>query len=220
MKKTVFSSIAVLILASSANIFAQDTKAVDQLSDQQETCAAVAPAAKPEHTGIAFGEKGNPIVDALFGLGQNNNQNNAWNNGNYGQHGYPGQYGQYTRMTCRATDNGWEEHWGGHGFGPDERDTCRACLSAHGSCRYNCTVPYFRCTAKFFPVQPPAAPGQVQPPAPAPLNYTGDLRPDEWAARDSAMLQCYQSTQGMQGNCAAATCDRQEQTVKRGDCRK
>lgn len=35
------------------------------------------------------------------------------------------------RVTCTATDKGWEEHFGGH-------SSCGACLQKHGSCIEKC----------------------------------------------------------------------------------
>ena len=123
-------------------------------------------------------------------------------------------------MNCIASDTGWEEHWGGHGGGPNEMDSCRQCLQSHGDCRFNCTVGQFRCSAQFNPAQPPVAPGQVQPPLPAPTPYTGDLRPDQRSAQDSAMLRCMQYSQGQYGNCAPTGCKTENQTVRQGMCRK
>jgi len=99
-------------------------------------------------------------------------------------------------------------------------DSCRQCLQSHGDCRFNCTVGQFRCSAQFNPAQPPVAPGQVQPPLPAPTPYTGDLRPDQRSAQDSAMLRCMQYSQGQYGNCAPTGCKTENQTVRQGMCRK
>ena len=106
-------------------------------------------------------------------------------------------------MSCTAQDMGWEEHWGGHGGGPSEMDACRDCLSSHGSCRYSCSVQQFRCTSQFNAAPAPVNPGQPQPPLPAPQTFTGDLRPDQYSAQDSAILRCMQATQGQIGNCYA-----------------
>jgi hypothetical protein len=123
-------------------------------------------------------------------------------------------------MSCNATDTGWEEHWGGHGNGPSEIDACRDCLNQHGSCRFSCSVQQFRCTAQFNPAIPPVTPGQPQPPVPAPSTFTGDLRPDQGSAQDSATLRCMQATQGQQGYCAVTGCNNEPQVVRRGTCRK
>ncbi|MCX5784474.1 MAG: hypothetical protein NTX59_02165 [Elusimicrobia bacterium] len=220
MKKSVLCSITAFILASSANIFAGTPRAIDQLAAQapkQQT--AVLPEAKPEATAVVITEKGQPVrtiffemdkgnpwIDAIFG---NNNNNNGNNNG------YNNGYDQYGRMNCVASDMGWEEHWGGHGGGPSELRACQECLQVHGDCRFSCSVEQFRCTAQFNPA--PVAAGQPQP---APSTYTGDLRPDQGSAQDSAVLRCMQSTQGLQGNCSVTNCNRESQVVRSGRCRK
>ncbi len=65
----------------------------------------------------------------------------------------------HVRMECRAYDKGWEEHWGGHGGGPNEFDACRACFAKHGECRFDCTVDMFRCEARFNAYNQPPQPG-------------------------------------------------------------
>jgi len=99
-------------------------------------------------------------------------------------------------------------------------DACSDCLNAHGECRYSCSVQQFRCTAQFNQAPGTVTPGQPQPPLTAPLTFTGDLRPDQWSARDSAILRCMQSTQGQSGNCYATGCSNEPQVVRRGTCRK
>ncbi|MBS1972456.1 MAG: beta-sandwich domain-containing protein [Bdellovibrionales bacterium] len=37
------------------------------------------------------------------------------------------------KISCSATDKGWEEHWGGHG-------SCGECLKKHGECIETCTA--------------------------------------------------------------------------------
>lgn len=78
---------------------------------------------------------------------------------------WPGYTPEYGRMTCRAYDTGWEEHWGGHGGGPNEVDACRSCFAKHGSCRFDCTVEMFRCEARFNPYNQPQPPQPGYPPA-------------------------------------------------------
>jgi hypothetical protein len=48
---------------------------------------------------------------------------------------YPGQpnYPGYCNVTCRADDNGYEEHGGGH-------YSCDECLSYHGECTETCNA--------------------------------------------------------------------------------
>ncbi|MBI4801337.1 MAG: hypothetical protein HY796_02325 [Elusimicrobia bacterium] len=225
MKKSVLCSITALILASGANVFAEASKALDQLAVQApKQQAAVLPEAKVETTAVVITEKGrpirtiffeidkgNPFFDAFFG---DNNDNNGYNNG------YNDGYNPYGRLNCVAQDTGWEEHWGGHGGGPSELRACQECLQEHGGCRYNCSVEQFRCTARFNPAPAPVTPGQPQPTSPASFTYTGDLRPDMGSARDSATLRCMQSTQGQQGYCSVDNCNRESQVVRSGRCSK
>lgn len=49
--------------------------------------------------------------------------------------GYGGGY------NCRAEDEGWEEHRGGH-------YDCRECLARHGRCVEDCQITEFRCIAQ------------------------------------------------------------------------
>ena len=93
-------------------------------------------------------------------------------------------------------------------------DACRDCLSSHGSCRYSCSVQQFRCTSQFNAAPAPVNPGQPQPPLPALQTFTGDLRPDQYSAQDSAILRCMQATQGQIGNCYATGCN-EPQVVRR-----
>lgn len=205
---------------------------------------------------------------------------------------YPPPPPPHARMTCRASDSGWEEHWGGHGGGSNEMDACRDCLAKHGSCRFDCTVEMVRCDARFNPYnqpQPPAPyppapyppapyppapyppapyPPAPYPPAPYPPQpwnpappqpwnpghggypppppghwtpgyppvphhppyhkdivksgpglYSGDLRPDQRSAEDSAIRNCTQANYGVPGYCSINTCSRQPQSVKSGRCR-
>lgn len=78
----------------------------------------------------------------------------------------------HARMECRAYDKGWEEHWGGHGGGPNEIDACRACFAKHGDCRYDCTVDMYRCEARFNPYNT-----QPQPPQPGYNPYPNPGQP-------------------------------------------
>jgi hypothetical protein len=218
MKKSTIISIAFLALVSAGNIFAGEPKASEQLALQapQRDDAAVMPDAQADNLTVVVKEKGqpartiyfetdkgNPLFDIIFGGGGNGN-NNGHNDG----------YGSYGRLNCVASDEGWEEHWGGHGGGPSEIRACRECLAVHGGCRFSCSTEQFRCTAQFIPA---AAPGQPQP---APSTYPGDPRPDQGSAQDSATLRCMQSTQGQQGYCTIQNCARENQVAYSGRCRK
>ena len=48
-----------------------------------------------------------------------------------------GGYGS-SRVTCKAVDRGWEEHFGGHG-------SCGECLRKHGRCQEECSEEGFTC---------------------------------------------------------------------------
>lgn len=54
-----------------------------------------------------------------------------------GRPGHPGGYG----MRCAAYDQGWEEHWGGHG-------SCGECEARHGRCVEECSYTEFTCIAE------------------------------------------------------------------------
>lgn len=217
MKKSALVPMLALILISAGASFAAAPKAADQLALQapkQE--AAVMPEAKSEEVAAVITEegrpvrtiyfqadKGNPLFDIIFGGGGNNNNN-----------GYNNNYPSYGRLNCVANDDGSEEHWGGHGGGPSEMRACQECLSVHGGCYYQCSTEQFSCTAQFIPS---VVPGQPQP---APYTFPGDPRPDEGSARDSANLRCLQSTQGQQGYCSIQSCNRENQVVHSGRCRR
>lgn len=49
--------------------------------------------------------------------------------------------GGYGNLSCRATDNGWEEHWGGH-------SDCRSCVAVHGNCTERCSREEYVCEAQ------------------------------------------------------------------------
>ncbi|WP_413287715.1 beta-sandwich domain-containing protein [Bdellovibrio sp. HCB337] len=44
---------------------------------------------------------------------------------------------EYSKVECTASDDGWEEHWGGH-------STCEACMAKHGDCVERCDLEYVR----------------------------------------------------------------------------
>ncbi|MCB0356946.1 MAG: hypothetical protein KDD40_08060, partial [Bdellovibrionales bacterium] len=44
-------------------------------------------------------------------------------------------------LECVANDEGWEEHWGGHG-------SCRECLRKHGDCIETCYSTFVQCKAE------------------------------------------------------------------------
>jgi len=218
MKKLYFFSVAALTLVSANSVFAGASKAADQLALQapQQTEAAAVPEASSDKLTVIMTEKGKPVRTIYFEADKTN-KGNPWvdglidviaNSGNNNNNNYPGNHG-YGDMNCVAMDQGYEEHWGGHGGGPDYMRSCQECLSIHGKCRYTCSVQQFVCTAQFNPAQTTGNPLPT---------FTGDLRDDEGSARDSASLHCMQSVQGQAGYCSVTGCNRQEQDVRSGTC--
>jgi hypothetical protein len=258
MKKiALFVSLAIPVLALAAAAQDNGAKAMGQLAGDSSAVQIVTAAPLPE-----------AVIPAA----------RPWPS-------YPPPPPPHARMTCRASDTGWEEHWGGHGGGSNEMDACRDCLAKHGSCRFDCTVDMVRCDARFTPYnQPPAPyppapyppapyppapyppapyPPAPYPPAPYPPQpwnpghggypppppghwtpghpgyppvphhpphhkdmvksgpglYSGDLRPDQRSAEDSAIRNCNQANYGVPGYCSINTCNRQPQSVKNGRCR-
>ncbi|MCG2725464.1 MAG: hypothetical protein L6420_04255 [Elusimicrobia bacterium] len=218
MKKSILSVAFVLIPALAIHIFAEVPKAMDQLTalaPQQENL--IPSEAKIQKTAVVLTEKGLPVRTIFFEIDEPESiSGNTSKDGN--KNGYNDDYGSYGRRSCIARDTGWEEHWGGHGGGPSELDACRECLSEHGSCRYTCSMQQFRCTAQFNPA--PVDPNQPLPNTGTYGAYTGDLRPDEGSARDSAILRCMQFTQYKPGYCLVTTCNQESQIVKSGTCRR
>jgi|GEM_PF-1886800 len=112
----------------------------------------------------------------------------GWNN--------PGRPGPGPRVTCSATDNGWEEHWGGHG-------SCQECKARHGSCTETCSTESFSCRAEG-------------------TNYSGRTESfesygsDEYFARNEALDRCYRM--GAR-DCRSAGCTTSSQVVSRNSCR-
>lgn len=108
--------------------------------------------------------------------------------------GNPGHGGG--RVTCTASDNGWEEHWGGHG-------SCGECVSKHGSCTERCSQESFACRAEG-------------------TNYNGTSESfesygsDEYFARNEALDRCYRM--GAR-NCRSVGCTTSSQVVSTRSCR-
>lgn len=103
---------------------------------------------------------------------------------------------RYGNITCTATDNGWEEHWGGH-------SSCRSCLKKHGDCTERCTQTYYVCTAS-------GDDGHGR-------NYSADGYGDSrWEAQEEAQRNCRYD--GLYG-CSITRCDSEDQLVSRRSCR-
>lgn len=104
-------------------------------------------------------------------------------------------------VTCSATDNGWEEHFGGH-------SDCRSCLAKHGSCTERCTIAQYRCQAE----------GRVRD------HRTGRTRVEtffgqgssRWDAEDEALRDCRWSRAE---SCQIKTCLTDQREVSRRSCR-
>lgn len=99
-------------------------------------------------------------------------------------------------VTCRAFDEGWEEHWGGH-------STCGDCLSRHGGCYEKCTTESYRCTVKMT-----MSDGSVR-------EFRGSGQ-DRWDAENEASRQCSWSHGG---SCSFPECTTDTQVVSQRDCR-
>jgi hypothetical protein len=114
--------------------------------------------------------------------------------------GRPGDGGGHSgggyNYSCRAVDDGWEEHSGGH-------YSCQDCLgSGHGNCIETCSDISFLCTAEGTDYR-----GN---------RYTvqgyGDTR---YRAEDEAMYRC----QSQMNYCQVTNCQTQEQVISRRYCR-
>lgn len=114
------------------------------------------------------------------------------------------------RRDCRAYDDGWEEHWGGHGGGSDYARSCRECLGRHGGCTYRCSIAMHRCNAEWR-----AEDGTSR-------TYEGRPRRDRYEAEDDAVGVCRDANWNnrSQGSCRATTCSSVDEVVDRGRCRK
>lgn len=99
-------------------------------------------------------------------------------------------------VTCRAYDNGWEEHWGGH-------SSCEACMQDHhGSCTEICSATQYECVA----VGVDRRGGTRQIPVRA---------PDRWSAEREALNRCSYRLD----NCRIESCDQRNEEVSRSSCR-
>ncbi len=99
------------------------------------------------------------------------------------------------RVTCMATDNGWEEHFGGH-------STCQKCLSKHSSCTERCSTENYSCKAEGTDYQ-----GRVET-----FEAYGS---DEYFARDEALDRCYRM--GAR-SCSSSGCTTISQVVSTRSC--
>lgn len=117
----------------------------------------------------------------------------GWNNP--GRPG-PGWGNPQPNVTCSATDNGWEEHWGGHG-------SCQECKARHGNCTETCSTQSFACRAE----------GTNHMGRPESFESYGS---DEYFARNEALDRCYRM--GAR-DCRSAGCTTSSQVISRNSCR-
>jgi hypothetical protein len=126
------------------------------------------------------------ILDLIGGIASHDNQNP---NTNYP----PPGYGQ---VRCTYTDDGWEEHSGGH-------RSCGQCLAQHGDCNETCYADTHTCRAigtdRWGQQRMVQADGQ-----------------DRWMAESRAMEYC--RYQGLY-YCRIERCDYRQQVVSERSCR-
>lgn len=99
------------------------------------------------------------------------------------------------QVTCTASDNGWEEHWGSH-------RSCGECLAKHGDCIETCSIDYNVCQAEGVDYR-----GYKMT-----MEGRGDSR---YRAEDEAMSLC----QRRYDNCRIVSCKTSSETVSRRSCR-
>lgn len=112
-----------------------------------------------------------------------------------GRPGYPGNPGY--GVTCQATDNGWEEHSGGH-------YSCGECLQQHGDCAETCSTLNVECR-----VDGTDQYGRQ-------VSFLGRGN-DQWRAQDEAIRACQYN---YASNCYVVSCNQQNQVVSRRSCRR
>ena len=100
-------------------------------------------------------------------------------------------------VICKATDRGWEEHFGGH------RD-CGSCVREHQECVETCSIQTYACTA-----QGRTAEGRI-------ITFSGQGR-DRWDAERDARSRC-EWNRNVRG-CVIRSCGPRSETVSRRACR-
>ena len=109
----------------------------------------------------------------------------------------PDDYHSRGRVTCTASDRGWEEHWGGHG-------SCGECVQRHGDCVESCYEVRHICEAQGSDFQ-----GRIR---------TFTVRaPDRWTAEREAIRQC-EWDRSMR-SCAITSCREERLQVSHRSCR-
>lgn len=107
-------------------------------------------------------------------------------------------YSDRGQVTCKASDAGWEEHWGGH-------DSCGECLSRHGKCEETCSQQFYSCV-----VEGKTGRGHVE--RTIEFQATGSTR---WDAEDRARDRCWRSHAT---GCRLVTCDSESEVISRKGC--
>jgi hypothetical protein len=120
-------------------------------------------------------------------------------NPGYPNQPYPGQPSNpgYGNVTCRANDNGYEEHGGGH-------YSCGECLSYHGDCTETCSANMYECRVDGYDRS-----GRL-------VSFLG-RGDDQWRAQDDAMNSCRYN---YATNCYVTGCNNRQDTVSRRSCRR
>ena len=133
------------------------------------------------------------LLPILIGGGSNGNGRP----GQYPGQPYPGNPGYGGGVTCRSTDNGWEEHSGGH-------YSCGECLQQHGDCTETCSSLMVECQVSGVDRY-----GQA-------VNFFGRGY-DRWSAESDAIRACQYN---YAANCMVTGCNQRENVVSRRDCRR
>ncbi len=118
------------------------------------------------------------------------------NDGNHSDGRSDGR-GGYGDVSCRASDSGWEEHWGGH-------SDCGACLDKHGSCVEVCSATMYACDAQGIDRN-----GNSK-------VVSGKSQSDRRSAMNEALDEC--EFQGLT-ECRTENCRSNNEVVSRRTCR-
>lgn len=106
-------------------------------------------------------------------------------------------YYERGRVSCSASDTGWEEHWSSHG-------SCGECLRHHGSCVERCEEIREACD-----VQGVDYAGRT-------ITFTARAA-DRWSAEAEARRQC-EWDRNMR-SCVVTSCRPESQTISSRSCR-
>lgn len=101
------------------------------------------------------------------------------------------------RISCSASDRGWEEHWSGH-------NSCGDCLRHHGSCVEKCVE-----LRKVCEVQGSDFQGRIR-------TYVA-IGADQWSAESEARRQCEWDRNNR--SCITLSCRDDNRTISTRNCR-